>query len=167
MTELTMKEAALEYARKGLPVLPLKPRDKIPYMSGGFKIATTNPEVIHGWWKERPDANIGIPTGDASDFFVVDIDGAQGIESLDALLHEHKYWPKTLTITTGGAGTHYCFKMPDGMDIRNSASQIGAKIRPKSAQNPGQNGRQTVHNSSALKRPKISVKAPTKADKGQ
>src|SRR5262249_13355365 len=43
-------DAALEYARKGLPVFPCSPLDKKPLTPHGFKDATTDEAQIRAWW---------------------------------------------------------------------------------------------------------------------
>ncbi len=65
--------AALDYAKAGIKVFPLKPRDKAPLTLHGFKDATTDEAQIRGWWTEWPDANIGAPAG-ANGWSVLDID---------------------------------------------------------------------------------------------
>lgn len=73
--------AAEWYAANGIPVFPLRPRDKKPLPgSRGFKDATTDLERVRAWWKATPDANIGVPTGHGFD--VIDIDPPHGPLSL-------------------------------------------------------------------------------------
>jgi hypothetical protein len=67
-------EAALSYAEEGIPVFPCNPYNKRPLTEHGFKGATTDPERIRPWWREHPQAMIGIPTGSASGVFVIDLD---------------------------------------------------------------------------------------------
>jgi hypothetical protein len=97
---------ALQYARLGLPVFPLQPGGKTPLTPHGFKDATTSREQIIGRWTDHPDANIGIPTGEASGLLVLDIDPRHGgYESL-AKLCAHRNKPKTAISITGGGGLH-------------------------------------------------------------
>ena len=71
-------DAARVYASHGYPVFPLGANTKVPLAdSGGFKDATTDPNQIDRWWKEGPDRNIGIATGERS-FDVLDIDKGKG-----------------------------------------------------------------------------------------
>ena len=37
-----LHDAALDYAARGWAVFPLKERDKVPAVAGGFKVATTD-----------------------------------------------------------------------------------------------------------------------------
>lgn len=70
-------DAALDYARRGWPVLPLWPGKKIPLgtlVPNGHKDATTNEATIKQRWGSHPDANVGIRVGPESDLFVLDVD---------------------------------------------------------------------------------------------
>lgn len=59
-----LRHLAMIYATElAVPVFPLRPGTKIPATAHGFKDATTDPEQIQQWWRDMPDANIGMPTG--------------------------------------------------------------------------------------------------------
>ena len=89
----SLGSAALWYAKKaGWPVFPLRPGEKVPAVSGGFKSATRDEQRIREWWGSNPNYNIGIPTGPTSGFDVIDIDGEIGFRSL-AELGEDKLPP--------------------------------------------------------------------------
>jgi hypothetical protein len=66
--------AALAYAERGWPVLPLSPRGKGPYTEHGVHDATIDLDQIRGWWQGTPDANVAIRTG--SGLAVLDFDAA-------------------------------------------------------------------------------------------
>src|SRR5688572_652952 len=72
-----MGQAALDYAARCWPVFPVDPNSKKPIgrlAPHGFKDATTDRAQIEAWWRQRPDAMIGVPTGKATGVFVLDVD---------------------------------------------------------------------------------------------
>lgn len=79
------------------------------------------------WLQKWPGMNIGILTGSDTGVFVVDIDPRHGGgKSLAALIEEHGELPTTASALTGGGGTHYLFRIPQGLTIRNSAGDENA-----------------------------------------
>jgi hypothetical protein len=107
-------DAALEYAREGWPVLPL--RGKIPLTTHGVKDATTDEAQIIAWWTRWPDANIGLATGKISGQVVLDVDvknGKRGDESLRLLEEEYGPLPKTLKSVTASGGWHLVYRLSD------------------------------------------------------
>jgi Bifunctional DNA primase/polymerase, N-terminal len=101
-----LQGAALGYASRGIPVLPLRgklPRIRATHRTGdppyqhcrgqcgkpghGVHDATRDPDQIQAWWQRWPDANIGLRCGIAFD--VLDVDGDAGQHSLARFLAEH------------------------------------------------------------------------------
>jgi Bifunctional DNA primase/polymerase, N-terminal/Primase C terminal 1 (PriCT-1) len=120
----TKHRTALKFGAK-VPVFPCKP-NKTPYTTHGHLDATTDPRRINAWWNRYPDANPAMPTGGRSNSFVLDVDqDGWGFGTLEALEEEHGELPKTYTVKTGGGGVHYYFKLPEGVEIRNSAGKLG------------------------------------------
>jgi replicative DNA helicase len=79
--------AALEYARRGWPVVPCKPGGKAPLgelAPHGFLDATTDRAQVEQWWGDRPDANVAVANGHGAD--ALDVDGPKGEASLGSLL---------------------------------------------------------------------------------
>lgn len=115
--------AALDYARRGWPVLPLHcpTRDcgcscneptcgspgKHPLTKHGVKEATISESIIRDWWTKWPTANVGIRTGTVSGLVVIDVDDPRAMERVAA----HGYIPNTLRVTTG-KGLHLYFAAP-------------------------------------------------------
>jgi Bifunctional DNA primase/polymerase, N-terminal len=121
--------AALAYARQGIPVFPCDPRDKTPLCPTGFHAANTNETWIKLWWKQIPDAMVGIPCGPPSGLWVFDIDidpkdATDGHVALAALVTRHGPLPLTLTSQTPRGGVQHFFKW-NGARIRNSVGKIG------------------------------------------
>jgi len=71
-----LRDAAISYADKGWPVLPLVPRAKNPLISNGLLGASTDSDTVSRWWMRWPNANVGLRTGVVFD--VLDIDGDAG-----------------------------------------------------------------------------------------
>lgn len=146
-------EAALAYASRGWPVLPVHtPTEhgcscrnsactavgKHPRTPQGFKDATGDATVITQWWSAWPDANIGLVTGSRSGLVALDIDTRHGGDDTLAEL-ERKYGPLPDTVRnlTGGGGWHELFAYPNvpikskadlapGVDIRGDGGYIVA-----------------------------------------
>ena len=72
--------AALYYAQQGFPVFPCGSH-KRPLTEHGFKDASTDPSQIFKWWNQRPDALIGMPTGEVTGIDVLDVDNPQEFAS--------------------------------------------------------------------------------------
>lgn len=107
-----LANAAAWYASQGIPVFPIQPRDKRPYPgSRGFKDATTDPATITHWWRDRPDANIGTPTGHRFD--VIDIDGPPGYQSA-ADLRETGTLPHVIGKVHTPSGGRHLYVHPTG-----------------------------------------------------
>ena len=95
-------EAAIDYARNGIPVFPCEPAGKRPLTSRGLHDATTDLGTIERRWGAWPSANIGSPVPE--DQVVVDIDGKEGLEALERSGH---VLPPTRVVRTGRGWHHY------------------------------------------------------------
>jgi hypothetical protein len=119
LNEGDLLNAALAYAERGWPVLPLTPREKRPLgrlVESGLKEATLDQTLILKWWMDTPKANIGLLTGVAHD--VLDIDGPDGIASLAAHAPNYKH-PGPVAAT--GKGYHLLFQITGA---RNAAKKL-------------------------------------------
>ena len=122
MTGNDMLNAALDYARRGWPVLPLVPGRKSPITTHGFKDATTDEAQIREWWRRYPIANIGLRMGYDSGIGVIDEDnkdGKDGRADVIALAARLGPLPSTFTVytasenrETGNRGAQYYFTFP-------------------------------------------------------
>lgn len=125
-------EAALQYAERGWAVLPLhgawtpkndnpdqqlrcscikgykcKSKGKHPRNHQGSRGASKDFNTIKEWWDEWPMANIGIATGPASGFWVIDIDMKKGANGWDSMFD---LWGEEINETKMGL----CQKTPTG-----------------------------------------------------
>lgn len=135
-----MFDTALDYARRGWPVFPLhtivggrctcgedcgEKAGKHPRIAGGFTHASTVELSIRNWWGRWPDANVGIATGKASGFFVVDVDPRHGgDDTLREVEAQHGPLPDTVESQTGGGGRHILFKYP-GYPVKSGTDKLG------------------------------------------
>ena len=139
-------EWALGYAKRRKPVFPLfhptvktsernfkggcscgnkecKDQGKHPITSHGFKDASIDLGQIRSWWKEYPEANIGIRTGRESGWLVVDVDRPEAYYELQ---EEFGTFPETLTQETG-RGHQMFFQYPEG-EVVGSKTDFRKKI---------------------------------------
>lgn len=115
---------ARAYATQGWQSFPCKPMDKTPLVKWA-DMATTEENMLVGWWDTNPSANIGIACGKRSGIVVLDVDpGHGGFDSLAELILKHGQLPATPVSKTGSGGEHIFFKHP-GIEIRNSAGKLG------------------------------------------
>jgi Bifunctional DNA primase/polymerase, N-terminal/Primase C terminal 1 (PriCT-1) len=148
-----MLNAALDYARQGLPVLPLWgllpvtsndgrllcrcgkldcKRGKHPMHKlvrhGSLQATTHEPTVVHFWGVVAPEANVGIATGPHA--VGLDVDPREGgREKLAELTAEHGPLPQTWRARTGGGGDHYLFRPVPDSEVRNfQAGKRGAPL---------------------------------------
>jgi hypothetical protein len=124
--------AALGYAGRGWPVLPLTPREKAPLgtlVPHGLHDATTDHATIKQWWAAAPAANVGIRTGAISGLVVLDVDPRHGgDDALKELEQNHGKLPDTVIALTGGGGCHYLFAHPGPrVVVRNAVAVDGAR----------------------------------------
>jgi len=129
LDSMSLAEAALWYASRGIPVFPLLPRSKNPRKgSNGFKDATCDLEQVRAWWRENPHYNIGIPAGEKSGVLVLDIDPRHGGDSVvEQWTAKFGPWPPTAEVVTGSGGRHVYFKYEPG--IRSCTIADGVEIK--------------------------------------
>jgi putative DNA primase/helicase len=144
MGNFTLPEAAVLYAKHGVPVLPLHgirnnrctcgtfcgaAAGGHPRVPGSFRVATTNLPQIQKWWRTWPDANIGIATGAASGLAVVTVQRDLGAAALSWLVAQFGPLPHVPTAKTPHGLSLY-FKhcgelshaLPDGIEVHAAAS---------------------------------------------
>jgi len=94
---MTPLDYALRYASFDWPVLPLRPREKTPLGGYGLHHATIDEKIIRRWFKDWPNAGIGLALAQAG-LCAIDIDPRNGATVTP------EDFPPTLTARTGGDG---------------------------------------------------------------
>lgn len=141
-----MCTAALRYARRGWKVFPCRERDetievrtadgpkpklfkaKSPYTGKGCNDATTDEGRIRAWWRQHPQAMIGLAMG-GNRLFALDFDPRHDestgeifeLEGLKAATEEQIgcALPISLTSVTQSDGVHVIYRQPEGEPITN------------------------------------------------
>lgn len=114
-------------ASLGLPVFPCESH-KRPIVQRWQEVASSDPETIRRMFASDGAAMIGMPTGKASGLIVIDVDIKNGAAG-DAWLQENTdALPETRTHRTQSGGLHLVFLLPEGVEIRNSASRVAPGV---------------------------------------
>jgi hypothetical protein len=120
---MSLLETALQFAAHGVPIFPVRVYRvgnrwrKEPHIKKWAARATTNPATIKAWWREWPDAFVGVPL-ERVGLVVVDADrhrdGPDGVAVLQGIeLPPHQFVSTDLECLgkfTGGQ--HHFFRQP-------------------------------------------------------
>lgn len=136
---------AKAYAKAGLDVFPLHSvvanqclcgnancgsKGKHPLTINGVRDASRDPSLFDQWFKQWPNANLGMAL---DQLVVVDVDPRNGGDiTFEKLVSEHGAMPDTWVQRTGGGGNHYVFKARPGVTYRGA---IGAGVDLKHGRN--------------------------------
>jgi hypothetical protein len=132
MADNPLLNAALDYAARGVPVLPvhtptIQPGREVacscgdpacgsigkhPITAHGLRDASTNREQVEWWWRRFPRANVGLATGHLFD--VLDVDGPTGERSMARLSPGHPASRPGPLVRTGRGGWHV-YLAPTGL----------------------------------------------------
>ncbi|KUF06096.1 bifunctional DNA primase/polymerase [Leucobacter sp. G161] len=107
---LRLAYAAAANAAAGVAVFPCVPGGKRPLTEHGFHDATTDLEQVGAWWRNHPEANIGIPTGVGIDVLDVDVHATgSGFPVLRTLRRENLVdgWDAVVRSPSGGLHLYY------------------------------------------------------------
>lgn len=150
MSELL--EAALNYARRGFAVFPVRYVDdkgacscgerpecknigKHPATKNGVYDATTDEAEIVAWWIKTPRANIGSPIGPKYHKIAVDVEsieghGVDGFTGLLQLKDAGRNVPDSFTWKSGSGGTGVLLNIPESLeDAKTVDVAEGVSIR--------------------------------------
>ncbi|BEH01844.1 hypothetical protein brsh051_11250 [Brooklawnia propionicigenes] len=124
--------AAWELARSGVPVFPCAPGGKRPIPRRGFHEATTDLRQVEAWWRQRPGANIAVPTGAVSGVVVVDVDvhGVNGYPAASRAARAGLIPEPMATVTTPTSGRHLYFAADPDREQRSwQVARAGVDFR--------------------------------------
>jgi hypothetical protein len=116
---------ALVLAAHGYPVFPVAAA-KRPTCPQGFKDASLEPREIRRLWRDHSAQLIGVPTGEPTGLFVLDIDSPRHTEAAEWLERCAPYLPETRQQTTRSGGVHLFFNHHHG--LRNSAGRVARGV---------------------------------------
>lgn len=122
--------AALDYASRGLRVLPIAPGKKIPCNTNGCTGASCIADVVRKWYDRTPNAGVGIAGGGPARLVIIDVDEEIGAISFGVLQRSLGPLPATASVRTR-RGRHLYFRVPAAVDmdsIRNSTGDIAPKV---------------------------------------
>jgi Bifunctional DNA primase/polymerase, N-terminal/AAA domain/Primase C terminal 1 (PriCT-1) len=110
---------------------------KHPRITAWPNEATTDEDRIRAWWREWPNANIGVACGEVSNLLALDVDvksGHDGIATLRDLELENGELPSGPIVLTPTGGRHCLFQhesgirnaagFADGLDVRSEGGYI-------------------------------------------
>jgi Bifunctional DNA primase/polymerase, N-terminal len=135
MTDATLRQA-LAYARRGWPVFPCLPGQKIPATPHGYKDATTDEQQVTAWFGHGQGWNLAIATG-APGPDVLDIDqhgqAGNGYPALARLRRARLVNGAAAYVRTPAGGMHayfagsdqHCGRLPSHhLDFRSQGGYI-------------------------------------------
>ena len=102
-------------------VFPVIPGTKMPYTEHGSKDASREQGQIEAWWKQWPDALVGVPTG-VNNIAVLDIDVKKGKDGYEALRKRSLVIPETFYYDTPSGGRHYVYNLPSSRKFKQQTN---------------------------------------------
>ena len=122
---LDARDAALVFAREGIPVFPCVADGKRPLTGSGFHEATRDTDQVRRWWSRWPRANIGMPTGAPSGINIVDIDVAtteSGFAAFERATNAGLVAGELARVRTPSGGLHVYYPAHDNQRCWQAAS---------------------------------------------
>lgn len=102
----TFKEIALPLVARGIPVIPIPPRQKGAILKNWQNLATTDLKQIEAWHQENPEYNVG-SVAKLTGFWMLDCD----VPDLKQIIEKDttKVFPQTFSVSSQ-KGLHFYFK---------------------------------------------------------
>jgi AAA domain/Bifunctional DNA primase/polymerase, N-terminal len=123
--------------------VPVHPVKKRPLVKNWPVLATDDLGQVRKWFCQFPEALLGVTTGKASGFWVLDVDGERGTMALAALEALHGKLPKTRKFKTPN-GARLIFAWVDGLGIKTVAGQLGPGLDVRGGRVDGSSTGQTI-----------------------
>ena len=144
---INARAGALEMARRGFRVFPVRPHLKVPFtredaqrvpaLEGGINRATKDREKIETWFAQHPDINYGIATGDG--LVALDCDASK--DNFWEDYHELMLPTATLEFASARGGYHVLLQFNDfavGQKDLAGAKSINVRAEGGYIVGPGQ-----------------------------
>ena len=106
---MSFAERACIAVRYGVPVMPLLPRLKKPFLDDWQHLATTDPTQIAQWDKENPNYNCGA-VGRTGGFWILDVDAPNLLARIERETGHSLDELDTLVVKSSGEKRHFYFK---------------------------------------------------------
>jgi hypothetical protein len=129
-------ELASQFARLGIPLIPVHPNSKKPAIDDWPNQGVTDKSIIQSWFDADPECNYGLVTGHG--FVVLDIDvknGKNGFEGLASITKGEI--PSTLTVKTPSSGYHYYFAVDEQLKGKRPATGVDFQAYGQFVLGPG------------------------------
>jgi hypothetical protein len=116
-----IKEAAIEYANMGLPVIECN--GKAPVAKRWPNIKFTNKDDIPNWYKRKNQIpSVGLVLGRNSNIIGIDVDGTEAMVLLNKKAKGDL--PKTWSYKTPGGGMRFLYKINDGIKLKKRTIKL-------------------------------------------
>ena len=137
-------EFAIRMAEAGLRVVPIKAGAKYPDVTEWQTKATDDPSIVRGWLANSK-RGVGWAMGrqpNGWNVVAIDVDhhGIDGTQTLTKLIAKNNprsaaAFTQTVNAVTGGGGAHFVFRLPDGVEVRNTRNLApGIDVRGEGGQ---------------------------------
>ena len=120
-------QAALGYARHGLPVVQVKPKDKKPIGNDWQRRATSDPLTVQVQWQLALDANVGVQMGRGQQPIIdIECDSDEAEEEYKTIWNGN---PPVVPSYRGRRGRHYLFRWRPGLPDKAAFHAGAVEVR--------------------------------------